>query len=65
VTYDVSGFNNNYSNHRHMYNFLEMKQLLEEAGFQNITEYAFGKGNIANVGQLDTREGLFVEAVKK
>ena len=65
VTYNFSGFQNNYSNHWHMYNFTEMKQLLEEAGFQHIAEYAFGKGNIPNVEQLDTREGLFVEAVKK
>lgn len=65
VTYDFSGFHNNYSNHRYMYNFAELKQLLQEASFHDITEQTFGIGNISNVKQLDTREGLFVEAVKK
>ncbi len=64
VTGDTTGFNNKYSNHRWMYNFAEMRRLLSEAGFRDITEHSFGVGEIADVEKLDTRGGLFVEARK-
>lgn len=64
VTGDTTGFNNKYSNHRWMYNFAEMRLLLAKAGFRDIVERSFRVGAIPDVERLDTRGGLFVEAVK-
>jgi hypothetical protein len=47
-----------------MYNFIELKKSLKTVGFKNIREFQFKKGNIPDVELLDTREGIFVEAVK-
>ncbi|MBX7151373.1 methyltransferase domain-containing protein [bacterium] len=64
VTTDIVGFNSYYSNHRWMYNFYEMKSILESAGFSQISEKPFKSGNIQDVALLDTRGGLHVEAIK-
>jgi len=64
VTSECIGFNNIYKNHRYMYSFLEMQTILAQAGFENISEKQFGVGSIPDVKTLDTRDGLFVEAMK-
>jgi predicted SAM-dependent methyltransferase len=64
VTDSRSGFLSNYSSHRQMYNFLELKRLLEEAGFVDVTHSGFREGRMRDVALLDTRSGLHVEARK-
>lgn len=60
------GFISQFSVHKYMYNFVEMKKLLETAGFVEVTEYTYKTGNIVDVESLDTRQdSLFVEAVKR
>lgn len=59
------GFISQFSVHKYMYNFVEMKYLLETAGFVEIAEKTYRTGNIVDVEALDTRENsLFVEAYK-
>lgn len=64
VTSDITGFNSMYSNHRFMYTFNELSTILKEAGFIDIVQCEKGSGKIIGVEKLDTRGGLFVEAVK-
>jgi predicted SAM-dependent methyltransferase len=64
VTSEHSGYVSSFSHHRKMYNFIELKKSLKTVGFKNIREFQFKKGNIPDVELLDTREGIFVEAVK-
>jgi hypothetical protein len=59
------GFINQYSAHRYMYNFSEMKKLLEFTGFTNVVECTHRVGRIPDVEKLDTKEeSLFIEAMK-
>lgn len=53
-----------FSNHRWMYDFTEMSEVLANIGYINITRHSYRKGQIPDVEALDTRDGLFVEAVK-
>ena len=53
-----------FSHHRNMYNFNTLSQLLRDCGFENIVERTSGNGEIPEVEILDTRKGLFVEAIK-
>lgn len=64
VTSEWTGFTNKFSAHKYMYNFSELKKVLSAAGFVNICEQSAGNGNIRDVGILDIRGGLFVEANK-
>lgn len=64
VTCNIVGYIASYSNHRYMYDLNRLSTLLEKAGFKNIKEFEFRKGNIPNVVDLDTRGGLIVEAIK-
>jgi SAM-dependent methyltransferase len=64
VTLERVGFINKYSNHKFMYNFAEIQKILAQVGFANISEKQRGIGNISNVQELDTRDGIFVEAMK-
>lgn len=64
VTIADEGYLPAYSFHRWMYNFEEMKQALTQAGFVDVQEFSFAKGNIPDVELLDSRGGLIVEAVK-
>lgn len=65
VTTDIMGYISDYSNHRYMYNFTLLKKKLENAGFTNIREWEYRKGDLINVELLDTRkESLFAEAIK-
>ena len=61
VTWESVGFNNEYANHRHMYDFGEMERLLTSVGFIGVSRKAYKVGDIPGVEVLDTREGLFVE----
>ena len=64
VTSEWTGFINKFSAHKYMYNYFELKKILSTAGFINIAEQSAGNGNIRDVGKLDIRGGLFVEANK-
>lgn len=64
VTSPAAGYLSHFSNHRWMYNFRELESVLAKVGFKEINEMEFKKGNIPDVEMLDTRNGLFVEAVK-
>ncbi len=64
VTSELVGYIDSYSNHRWMYNFNELSQMLRNTGFSNIRQCEFKKGQIPDVEQLDSRDGLFVEASK-
>ncbi len=64
VTTSIVGYNSYYSNHRYMYNYLELKKLLKKCGFRDVNEREISKGKIKDVEILDTREGIFVEARK-
>ena len=64
VTNLSSGYLSAYSNHRWMYNFVEMKKMLMAAGFTQIEERSFRKGRLPDVEILDTRGGLHVEGIK-
>lgn len=54
-----------FSHHRYMYDFDDMKILLEKAGFRNITQVERYKGAMPNIQPLENRPGLIVEAVKE
>lgn len=64
VTSEIVGHIASFSNHRWMYNFQELKKLLVIAGFFEIKQTMYGKGQIPNIESLDTRDGLFIEARK-
>jgi predicted SAM-dependent methyltransferase len=50
--------------HKRIYNFSELKQILEEAGFKNTFRRKLYQGNLPNLRKLDFREGLIIEAEK-
>lgn len=54
-----------FSHHRFMYDFDDMKILLEKAGFKNIRQVERYKGAMPNIQPLENRPGLIVEAVKE
>ena len=60
----TSHFQHYFHHHRRMYNFPELESVLSRVGFREIKEREYKKGNIPDVEMLDTRHGLFVEAVK-
>lgn len=64
VTSERVGFINKYSNHKFMYNLGEIQKILAQVGFVNISQKEFGVGRVPDVETLDTRDGLFVEAIK-
>ncbi len=55
---------NSFSFHRKMYNFNELKKVLESAGFSKIRKKRRWQGAIENVSALDVKGGLIVEAYK-
>ncbi|NIM17558.1 MAG: methyltransferase domain-containing protein [Candidatus Aminicenantes bacterium] len=60
----MASFQHYFHHHRRMYNFRELRAVLGKVGFKEIKEREYKKGNIPDVELLDTRPGLFVEAVK-
>jgi predicted SAM-dependent methyltransferase len=64
LTSNIIGYNNAYNNHRWMYNFQEMREALERAGFTDVVERTFREGMFPDVETIETRGGLAVEAVK-
>jgi hypothetical protein len=48
-----------------MYDFGELKRLLERLGFVKVSKCRFRQGQIPDVEKLETRSGLFVEAFKE
>lgn len=59
--------NDNFSFHRHIYDFKEFKQILEDIGFKNVTSSSFRKGDLPLVNKIEHRDiknALFVEACK-
>lgn len=64
VTRKRTGFVDNFSTHKWMYNYAELEMLLKDKGFKDITECSYGEGKIPDVEKLDVRPGLIVEAIK-
>ncbi len=64
VTSESSGYNSIFNNHRFMFNYQLIFKHLEKVGFCCISKFNLGEGNIPDVKLLDTRESLFVEAMK-
>ena len=64
VTCDIVGHRSKFSNHRFMYDYKELHNLLQNIGFIDIERQYFKKGNIPDVKLLDTRDGIFLEAKK-
>lgn len=54
-----------FSHHRFMYTFTDMKKLLSDAGFKNITDVERFKGAMPDIAPLENRPGLIVEAIKE
>lgn len=54
------------SQHRYMYDFEMLKQLLEKIGFVNVSRCRFREGHTPDIDRLDNRpeETLFAEAMK-
>lgn len=65
VTWNKSGYQSYYSNHHWMYNHQGLRKILEEAGFTDIIECSYHQGLIQDVDVLDTRKGIYMEAVKR
>jgi len=64
LTSNVVGYNNAYNNHRWMYNFRDLSDLLQRVGFIDITERLFREGNFPDLTQIETRGGVIIEALK-
>lgn len=64
VTDRNPGFLDRFSGHKWMYNFTELKNMMEEAGFREVKECDFQKGEIPDVEKLDCRVGIITEGKK-
>ena len=53
-----------YGHHRYMYDYNLMRNLLNNAGFNPISEKQLGQGDFPDLEELETRGGLVVEACK-
>jgi len=55
-----------FAQHKYMYDFEMLKNILEEVGFRDVTRCSFQKGHVPDIEILDNRpdETLFVEADK-
>lgn len=62
----INDKSNSFSNHKYMYDFDSMSEILKRLGFKNITRGGFAKGDFPNVEHLDNRcqDSLFIEAIK-
>jgi predicted SAM-dependent methyltransferase len=58
------GFQNALRNHRHMYDFTELKALLTACGFERIEERQFQQGKLPGLETMETRGGLYVEGTR-
>lgn len=64
VTSGNYGFVNEYSCHRYMYNYSSLQKLLKACGYRVIELTQIGIGKLIDIQYLDTREGLYIEAIK-
>jgi len=64
VTVKDSSYKDPFFSHKHMYNFDELNKLLSLVGFTNIIESTFNGSSIPGFANLDTKQGLIVEATK-
>jgi len=55
-----------FARHKYMYDFELLKELLEKAGFQDVTRFEFQKGRVPDIELLDNQPdvSLYVEAAK-
>ena len=62
----INDDSNTFSNHKYMYDFDILSDILYEIGFKKVTRSAFCSGDFPNINSLDNRDtdSLFVEAVK-
>jgi len=58
------GYIGKFAVHRCLYNFAAIQKLLSAANFKDVKEWTFKNGKIPEVELLDTREGLYIEAIK-
>jgi len=59
-----SKYYNKFSFHKHIYNFDKLRKILLDVGFKEVSKKSFQEGNIIHVKELDTQDGLIVEAIK-
>ena len=62
----INDKSNSFSNHKYMYDFDSMSEILKRLGFKDIVRGGFAKGSFPNVERLDNRcqDSLFIEAIK-
>lgn len=65
VTVRDNQYKDPFFSHKYMYNFYELNKILSGVGFTNVKECSFGQSSIPNFLNMDTRQGLIVEASKK
>jgi predicted SAM-dependent methyltransferase len=65
VTQPLAGYVDGFSTHKHMYGFRELQRALADVGFSRISQRSRREGALTDAAQLDVRDGLFVEAVKR
>jgi len=59
-----SKYYNKFSFHKYIYNFDKLRKVLLDVGFKGVSKKSFQEGNIIHVRELDTQDGLIVEAIK-
>lgn len=64
VTVEQTGYLPKYNFHQWMYDFRDLEEIMSGIGFTGIKECSFKIGEITDVGLLDTRPGIFIEAMK-
>jgi SAM-dependent methyltransferase len=64
VTQPYEEYSDPFSNHRYMYHAAALQLRLQEAGFSEITQVQRGTGKFPDLGILENRGGLIMEAVK-
>ena len=64
ITSDTVGFNSVYSDHRYMYDYKRLSEVLNDIGFINLRECKYREGDLPDVTIIDTREGLIIECSK-
>lgn len=54
----------NFSLHRRLYGYWEVKEILKKIGFRNITRCKFKEGRLPFLDKIEHRDGLILEAEK-
>jgi predicted SAM-dependent methyltransferase len=54
----------NFSLHRKLYGYSELKEILEKRGFKKVKKVRFKEGYLPLVDKIEMRDGLIIEAIK-